>query len=128
MSGSRIRKIAVSLGAAIGGLFTGNLLFPPEPDQGALDALPFTLIGAFLIIWPVDHQLGRRIGHSAGRWIAITGLAAITGGVMLGSVLALAGVSQPKALKLALIGASYGALTALFWLVLNWVSGRTDRQ
>lgn len=122
-----MRNVLVSLGAAFGGLLVGNLLFPPEPGQAALDALPFTLVGAFVVIWPAHSRLVLRTVHPAIRWAALIVVGALVGGIVLGAILTLAGVSSAKVLSLALIGASYGGLTALFWAVLNWVVARIWR-
>ncbi|WP_299327813.1 hypothetical protein [Parasphingopyxis sp.] len=124
MAGSRAAGFAASAGAAVGGLIAGNILFPLEPGQAAIDALPFTLIGAFLILWPMHAVLARKMKADLGRYavLAVCGFAA--GGLLLGLTLAIAGVSHPKALDLALIGASYGGLTAICWSALHWAFAR----
>lgn len=124
MAGSRAAEFAVSAGAAVGGLVIGNLLFPPEPGQSATDALPFTLIGAFLILWPVHAILMRKMKSGFGRYTALVLCGFLAGGLLLGLTLAIAGVSHPKALDLALIGASYGGLTAICWSAFHWIVAR----
>ncbi|MGP1353339.1 MAG: hypothetical protein ACTS1Z_08445 [Parasphingopyxis sp.] len=120
--------LIVSAGAAIGGLVAGNLVFPPEPGQTAADALPFTLIGAFLILWPIHALLMRKMTSVPTRYAALILCGIVAGGLLLGLTLAIAGVSHPKALDLALIGASYGGLTAIFWAALHWALSRfTDK-
>ena len=128
MTRSLTRHVLISLGAAIGGLLVGNLLFPPEPGQAALDALPFTLVGAFLVIWPVHRLLEYRIDRYVLRWAALVVIGTIVGGVLLGTVLAIAGVSQAKVLSLSLAGASYGGLTAIFWAMLHQIFRRFGAQ
>ncbi|MEM8694556.1 MAG: hypothetical protein AAGE05_00865 [Pseudomonadota bacterium] len=114
------KGVLVSAGAAIAGLFAGNALFPPGPSQDTTDALPFTLIGAFLILWPFYAQLRGRIETGIARYVVLAIIGFVTGGALLGLTLALAGVSYPKTLDLALIGAGYGGLTAVFWCILDW--------
>ena len=128
MRKSLILGLAISAGAAFGGLAIGNLLFPPEAGQSWFDALPFTLIGAYLILWPMHATLARKMKSGFGRYVALILLGFLAGGLLLGLTLTIAGVSHPKALDLALIGASYGGLTAIFWAVLHWAIGRfTDK-
>ena len=116
--------LIVSAGAAIGGLVVGNLVFPPEPGQSAIDVLPFTLIGAFLVLWPMHAMLARNVKSDLGRYAALVLSGFVAGGLLLGLTLASAGVSHPKALDLALIGGGYGGLTAMCWAVLRWAIGR----
>lgn len=117
--------LVISMGAAIGGLMIGNLLFPPEPGRGWAEALPFTLIGAFLILWPAHGLILRRIGRLTLRYAMLVLVGFVAGGSLLGLTLAIAGVSHPKAFDFALIGASYGGLTAIFWAALHWATHRT---
>ena len=48
--------------------------------------------------------------------------------LLLGTVLAIAGVAHAKVVSLALIGASYGGLTAIFWAMLHQVFRRFGAQ
>ncbi|QLC24232.1 hypothetical protein HFP57_03765 [Parasphingopyxis algicola] len=123
---SLAKGAVVSAGAAVAGLIAGNALFPPEPSRSAIDALPFTLIGAFLILWPSHALLRKRIGARIVRYAVLAVAGFVAGGALLGLTLAFAGVSHPKTLDLALIGASYGGLTALFWALFDWAIMRAS--
>ena len=129
MRSAAVLSLLVSLGAALAALFVGNLIFPPEAGQGMWDALPFTLIGAFLLLRPIHGLLAHRIAGTTRRYVILVLIGFVAGGIVLGGTLALAGVSQVKVMRLAVIGTGYGGITAIFWVVFHWfLLGRSQAR
>lgn len=116
-----IRLALISFMAAFAGCAAGSILIFGELGRASFVALPFTCMGAILLLAPI-YAAAREDGVSVGiRYARVLVAGALAGGLMLGLISAL---TDP--LRGAAIGAGYGVLTALCWIAIHAATKRVS--
>ena len=118
-----LRIFIVSLLAAVLACALASRVLYGPIERASFILLPFILMGSLFLLAPAygaakEADLALRI-----RYVRLLLFGAIAGALLLGTIGIRTGPAQG-----ALIGAFYGATTAVFWMLLHFVTKRFNRR